>query len=356
MRFRLNEFMRVRIEDPLICDLLLERRSYRLPHPSCLPVLASIDGPLERNQIVSRFLDALAVEDDRAAEFVDKLIEAHVFWPEGYAHPLMPQVRTWREYGWTDALIFHCLTEGQSYTDVLHAKTPETPAEALSRRLRDGQLPPFWKELPGRYEKLPEPESYPSRDLADVLLSRRTHVPWSGQKLTAEQVSRVLHDANIPLVRRRCAAEEGYRDDPSALMRNIYGDLESYLIAYDVAGVEPGIYHYHPRDHALGLIAAGDFRERVRDAFVGQERAGSGSCSVLISAVWERHMFRYAGNPRGYRTMMMLIGQLAQRYLVSWTALGYTTFPTPAHYAELTDALIGSQRYEESGIYLITAG
>ncbi|WP_158718589.1 MULTISPECIES: SagB/ThcOx family dehydrogenase [unclassified Streptomyces] len=318
--------------------------------------MASIDGHVERSEIVERFRDGLAVGERQATEFVDKLIEAGVLWPEGYTHPLMPQVQTWREYGWTDALIFHCLTEGQSYTDVLHAETPETPAEALTRRLGEGQLPPFWKTLPVAYEKLPEAVDYPSRDLADVLLSRRTHVPWSGQKLTAEQVSRVLRDANIPLVKRRRAAEEGFRDDPSALMWNIYGDLETYFIAYDVAGVEPGIYHYDPRDHALGQVAAGDFREKVRDAFVGQERAGSGSCSVLISAVWERHMFRYAGNPRGYRTMMMLIGQFAQRYLVSWTALGYTTFPTPAHYPELTDALIGSRRYEESGIYLITAG
>ncbi|MFD7706646.1 SagB/ThcOx family dehydrogenase [Streptomyces sp. NPDC059786] len=355
MRYKLNEFMRIRVEEPLVCDLLLERRSYRLPSSQCLPALAAIEKPVSKAEIAMSFAETLEVSEADAGQFVDRLIGAEILVAESYTHELMPQVRTWQKYGWTDALIYHCLTEAQTYTDVIGATHAESPTESLSRRLNESSMPSLWKKLPSRYLKLPEPCEYPKRDLGEVLLARRTHVPWSGQILTAAQISRVLLDANIPLRAQRMAAEK-YREDPSVLIKNTYGDLESYLIVYDAAGIEPGIYHYDPRDHAIGLVHAGDFRNEVRSAFVGQKRAGAGSCSILLSAVWERHMFRYAGNLRGYRTLLMLIGQLAQRYLVAWTGLNYTTFPTPAHYAEQTDLLIGVARFEESGIYLITAG
>jgi SagB-type dehydrogenase family enzyme len=226
----------------------------------------------------------------------------------------------------------------------------------LARQLELHALPELWREHPVPYERLPAPTGYPDRDLGDVLLARRTHRPWTGRSLTSQHLSRVLLDANAPLVKSRLAAEREFRKRPSALLENLYGDLETYVVAYDVDGLAPGLYHYDPRDHQLGRIRSGCLREQVCTAFVGQEAASAGSCSLLITAVWKRHMVRYANNPRGYRTLMMLVGQLAQRYLVGWTAFGFRTFPTPAHYPELTDSLLGTDRFVESGIYLLTAG
>ncbi|MEU4800459.1 SagB/ThcOx family dehydrogenase [Streptomyces sp. NPDC023327] len=356
MKYSLNEFMRIRLEERPVCDLLLEGRTFRLPDARCLPVLTGIEEPVDRDWLVARFARELSRDTDDAAEFVDRLVETRILRPADSEHPLMPEVRSWQQYGWTDALIFHCLTEGRPYSDVLGAQAPEPAGSVLARRIAEQEVPPFWKHLPVPYQPLPPAVDYPDRDLADVLLSRRSHVAWSEQQLTADQVSRVLRDVNAPLVEMRRVAEQDYRTSPDVLMRNTYGDLETYVVVYDVVGLEPGIYHYAPDRHALGLVEAGDFRDRVRTAFVGQKSAGSGSCSLLISAVWERHMFRYANDPRAYRTVMTIMGQFAQRYLVAWTAFGFTTFPTPAHHPELTDALLGTDRFEESGIYLITAG
>jgi hypothetical protein len=356
MTFVLNEFMRVRLAEPLVCDLLLEGRSYKLPDIRCLPVLASVDQATDLEELTSRFARALTVEHDEAERLVDQLVAAGILRPSGSEHPLMPQVRRWEHYGWTDALIFHCLTEQRPYHDVLGAAEPHDPGVLLRERLDHRAAPPFWKKLDTDYQPLPPPAPDPDRDLAEVLLARRTHVPWSGERMSAAQVSRVLHDANVPLVELRRRAEATYRDRPSVLLENTYGDLETYLIAYDVDGIEPGVYHYDPRDHGIGAVAQGDFRERVQRAFVGQQRASSGACSLLVSVVWERHMFRYPNDPRAYRTVLTLIGQLAQRYLVAFTAQRFTTFPTPAHQPGLTDELIGTRRFVESGIYLITAG
>nr|WP_272919077.1 SagB/ThcOx family dehydrogenase [Streptomyces sp. SID7834] len=238
----------------------------------------------------------------------------------------------------------------------MDSPAPADTDSVLRDRIDKQQPPAFWKNLNVPYQPLPPAAEASDRDLGEVLLSRRSHRPWSKQKMTAQQLSRVLTDVNLPLVNQRRTAESQYLETPSALMHNSYGDIETNVIVYDVDGLEPGVYHYDPNDHGLGLIRSGDLRDEVQSAFVGQSRAGSGSCSLLLSVVWERHMYRYANNPHGYRSLMECLGQFAQRYLVAWTSLGFETFPTPAHYAALTDGLIGTKRFEETGVYLLTAG
>ncbi|MEV6987455.1 SagB/ThcOx family dehydrogenase [Sphaerisporangium sp. NPDC051017] len=254
------------------------------------------------------------------------------------------------------ALVYHCMVDRQTYTDVLGSPAPADTDDVLRARIENQQPPAFWKKINVPYEQLPTPCEAPTRDLGDVLLSRRSHRPWSKQKMTAHQLSRVLADVNVPLVALRRRAEANYQQTPSALMHNRYGDVETNVIIYNVEGLAPGIYHYDPNGHGLGLIRGGDLREDVQTAFVGQARASSGSCSLLLSVVWERHLYRYANNPHGYRSMMECLGQFAQRYLIAWTSLGFETFPTPAHYPALTDSLLGTKRFEETGIYLLTAG
>lgn len=353
----LNQFMRIRLEDPPVCDLLLERRSYQLPDSRCLSALTSINGPTSRDDIIARFRSTLSGADPgRVTTFVDALVAARVLHTPEATHELMPEVESWHRYGWTEALIFHCRTEGLPYVDVIDSPTPVRPNDVLARQMEDRPVPPFWREYPVHYEPLPTPVDYPKRDLGEVLLARRTARPQSGRPMTQQQLSRVLLDANAPLVKHRRAAEREYRSRPSALLENHFGDLETYVVAYDIDGLAPGLYHYGPREHGLGLLKPGCLRDEVRAAFVGQEAAGAGACSLLISIVWERHMFRYANNPRAYRTLMMVIARLAQRYLIGWTAFRFSTFPTPAHYPDRVDLLLGTDRFDESGIYLITAG
>lgn len=358
MKYLLNEFMRIRLEQELTCDLLLEGTSFRIPDPRLLTVLASVEVPASREDLAARIGDALTVEDSAAEHFLDQLVQAKILRPadSDHEHELLAQAKKWHHYGWTDALVFHCLSGRAAHSDVMGAEAPASPDDVLGQRLSVQDAPPFWKKLDVPYKPLPAPAAPSDRNLGEVLLSRRTHVSWSKQRLTAEHVSRVLHDANLPLVKLRRQAEAQHQEKPSTLLQNVYGDIETYLVVHDMDDIKPGVYHYDPDGHTLGIVAAGDFRDKVQAAFVGQKRAATGSCSLLLSVVWERHMFRYAGDPRAYRTMLTLMGQFAQRYLVAWTALGYTTFLTPAHYPELTDAILGTKRFEESGIYLITAG
>lgn len=355
--YRLNDFMRVRLGNPVVCDLLLENKSVQVSDTRFLSLFGRVPGGVAEPELIKVCAEVFECDAATAEDIVARLVAAGILLVVGYEHPLMPEVRQWKKYGWLDALVLHCRSEGQKYSDLVDAADAVSPDELLRERLARYGLPSFWKQVhTGRAFALPDPTEYPERDLGAVLLSRRTHVPWSGQRMNAGQVSRILLDANKPLVAMRRQAEEEYLTRPSALLENAYADLETYFVAFDVGGIPAGLYHYDPAGHRLAMVREGDLREDVRTAFTGQERAGSGSCALLLSVVWERHMMRYAGDPRAYRTVLTLVGQFAQRYLIALTAFGFTTFPSPAHQPALADDLIGTDRFEESSLYLVAAG
>lgn len=355
--YRLNEFMRVRLGNPIICDLLLESKSVSVSDARFLALFGRIQKSVTESELVKICVDVFDCDPAAAESTVTKLASLGILQDAEYRHPLMPEVQQWKKYGWLDALVLHCRSEGQSYSDVINAADSRDPDDVLRERIARHGIPSFWKQIEtDQTIVLPQPTEYPERDLGEVLLSRRTHIPWSGQQMDAGQVSRMLLDANKPLVAMRRRAEDEYYERPSALLENAYADLETYFVAFDVDGIPAGLYHYDPAGHRLSLVRAGSLREEVRTAFTGQERASSGSCALLLSAVWERHMLRYEGDPRAYRTLLTLVGQFAQRYLVALTAFGFTTFPTPAHQPTLADNLIGTNRFEESSLYLVSAG
>jgi SagB-type dehydrogenase family enzyme len=355
--YRLNEFMRIQLADPVICDLLLECKTFEISDTRFLSLFGRFQRAMDGPELAKACTEVFGCDLAAAEETVAKLISMGILQDAEHEHPLMPEVRQWKKYGWLDALVLHCHTEGQPYCDVVDAGVSMVPENLLRERIERQGQPSFWKRAEAdQVIALPKPADYPEKDLGEVLLSMRTHAPWSGKRMDAGQVSRTLLDANKPLVAMRRRAEDEYHTRPSVLLENAYVDLETYFVAFDVDGIPPGLHHYDPAGHRLSLVRPGNLREEVRAAFTGQERASNGSCALLLSAVWERHLLRYKGDRRAYRTLLTLVGQFAQRYLVALTALGFTSFPIPAHLPVHTDDLIGTNRFEESSLYLVSAG
>lgn len=353
----LNRCCRIRIDERPGIDLLLERKSFTLPSAELIAPLLESSEPRSYEAVVSSFVSAL--ENHNPADvktFVDSLLKAGVLQDALEDNPLLDEAKLWHSYGWTDALVFHCLSDEFPRSDVPGTEHFVPIEESLKEDIAIAGTPEFWRYRAQDYTALPEASDAPVRDLAEVLLARRTHQPWTGAAFSAQDLSRVLRDVNDPLLRLRQAAEDDHEGDPGALLRNTFGDLEAYVAVHDIDGIAPGLYHYDPKDHALGVIRQGDHRELLQRTFVGQTPAGQGRCAIIISVVWSRLMFKYRSNPRAYRGLMTVVGQLAQRYLVSFTGFGLTTFPTPAHVAERADALLGTDRLEESALYLVSAG
>ncbi len=156
-------------------------------------------------------------------------------------------------------------------------------------------------------------------------------------------------------MRLRNAVEEQIQDRPEVLLDSAFSALETYFFAFSIEGLPNGIYHYDLRSHSVSLLREGLFRDEVARMCIGQRKPGSGSCTFLISAVFERYMYRYR-HPRAYRNLLINVSEFAHRYILLSTALGLSTFMTPALQDEQADALLGVNGYEEAPLYVVAIG
>jgi len=87
---------------------------------------------------------------------------------------------------------------------------------------------------------------------------------------------------------------------------------EVYPIVLEIEGIEPGLYHYNVKQHALELLVPGDHRAFVRRCLVrGTPPPFDYSVVYVYTTIFERSMFRYR-EPFSYRVMSHDIGHLLE--------------------------------------------
>jgi len=108
---------------------------------------------------------------------------------------------------------------------------------------------------------------------------------------------------------------------------------EAYLLVQRVDGVEPGLYHYHPIEHALEPIR--ELEAQAATALARQFVAGQpyfADAHVLVIAVsrFLRNFWKYRNHAKAYRAITLDIGHLSQAQYLAATELGLAAFITAA--------------------------
>jgi SagB-type dehydrogenase family enzyme len=199
-------------------------------------------------------------------------------------------------------------------------------------------------EVTGITIALPEPRLDGEVSLEQSLLGRRSTRSYTGEPLTLEEVSQLLWAA------QGITNTEGHRTAPSA--GGLY-PLELYVVAGDVTGLEPGIYHYLPEHHELALVARGDIRSDLSEAALSQAWVADGAISVVMTAVYERTTTKYGD--RGIQYVHMEAGHAAQNLCLQATALGLGLVTVGAFYVEELVELLNLPD-DEIPLYVIPAG
>jgi SagB-type dehydrogenase family enzyme len=78
--------------------------------------------------------------------------------------------------------------------------------------------------------------------------------------------------------------------------------LEVCVAVGNVNGLQPGVYKYHPDDHALIKTADGDRRSDLSRAVAGQQSVKDGAIVIIISGVYERTTGKYKEHLHDERT------------------------------------------------------
>jgi putative peptide maturation dehydrogenase len=108
---------------------------------------------------------------------------------------------------------------------------------------------------------------------------------------------------------------------------------EAYLLVRHVEGIAPGLYHYHPIDHALEPIRllAPDEASALARRFVGAQAYLVGAHAFVIpTSRFRRNFWKYRNHAKAYRALVLDIGHLSQTMYLAATELGLAAFITAA--------------------------
>lgn len=191
---------------------------------------------------------------------------------------------------------------------------------------------------------LPAPRTDGPMSVEEALSRRRSVRAYAPGSLRIDEVSQLLWAA------QGVTSASGGRTAPSA---GALYPLEVLLVAGDVEGFTPGVYRYRPARHALTAVTAGDVRERLADAALGQESVRAGSASLVIAGVYARTTGKY-GN-RGRRFVDMEAGHAAQNVCLQAVASGLGTVTIGALSEEAVRQVLGLSE-DVTPLYVLPVG
>jgi SagB-type dehydrogenase family enzyme len=188
---------------------------------------------------------------------------------------------------------------------------------------------PAWPMEAGAVEKkaekgeirLPAPRLDGPMSLEKAIQGRRSVRGFSDEALTLSGLSQLLWAAygiTKPLPDGPVFLRGGLRAAPSA--GGLY-PLEIYVVAGRVSGLAAGIYRYVSEQHALVLLRAGDLRQDLCQAALGQDWIRQAPAAIVYAAVFERTTKKYGSRGRD-RYVCMDAGHSSENVYLQARALG----------------------------------
>lgn len=177
--------------------------------------------------------------------------------------------------------------------------------------------------------------------LEHLIRQRVTCRNWNTQRaLSAEDFAHTLY---------RVFAARAVNDAPGiAVMKRAVpsaGGLhptEAYLLVQNVEGVAPGLYHYHPVDHALEPLAgisANETRALALRLVAGQRHFQDAHVLIVLASRFRRTTWKYRNHAKAYRAVILDAGHLSQTLYLAATERGLAAFITAAvNEREIEDA------------------
>lgn len=119
--------------------------------------------------------------------------------------------------------------------------------------------------------------------------------------------------------------------------------LEAFVIVRNVAGLSPGIYHYHAIAHELARQPA---QSEDLDGFClrllsGQHWFASAHVMVVLVCRFGRNFWKYRNHAKAYRAVSLDVGHVSQALYTAATAKGLGAFVTAAINESEIESLLG---------------
>jgi SagB-type dehydrogenase family enzyme len=207
-----------------------------------------------------------------------------------------------------------------------------------------------------RYARVPTvalPPIASTNAFTDVLLARRTSRRYSTTPVTIQELSSLLaFTIGVQQWARTNDGEVPLKTSPSGGARH---PIECYVVARDVAGLKPAIYHYACDRHVLERIHGPVSRERIRAYVPESGYFAKASAMVFFTAVFVRQLWRYPYS-RAYRAALVEAGHVCQTFLLTATSLGLAPYCVMGLADTLVEGDLGIDGITESVLYCAGVG
>jgi len=213
-----------------------------------------------------------------------------------------------------------------------------------------------WGRQPAQYKShagvepipLPAPDGFQGLPTEQAIERRRSVRDYTGQPVTLEQLSHLLYytggiNAERWGVRLRAAPSAGA----------LY-PIEIYPLVHRVQGLEPGLYHYVVRDHALGLLRSGNLQGEITRHGLMQGFLGEANLVLVFTAIFQRLRWKYQS--RTYRYALLEAGHLGQNVYLAATSMGMGACAVGAFLDDGLNAMLGVDGQAEAAIYMLAVG
>jgi len=255
-----------------------------------------------------------------------------------------------RETHWrSTSAVLHYLSRWRGIdTEAMQRDLAESGDGDLLAKL--GPAPALVRERASAAERITLPRA--SDSPLDALLGRRVTCRNfdASRALTREQFSTVLQRAwgaravqdfapEVPLLKKGVPSAGGLHA------------TECYLLVQRVEGIAPGLYHYHPVDHALEplrLLSADEAAALARQFVAAQAYFVDAHVIAVAVSRFRRNFWKYRNHAKAYRALILDVGHISQTQYLAATELGLAAFITAAINEVDIEQAFGLDALEES--------
>jgi SagB-type dehydrogenase family enzyme len=130
--------------------------------------------------------------------------------------------------------------------------------------------------------------------------------------------------------------------------------VEIYVASGPLDGLEPGLFHYDPRAHALDRLRSGDFRSHLAEAAAGEHHVDNAAATLVLTTTYWRNAWKYRA--RAYRHAFWDSGTMLANLFAMGASLSIPARLVMGFTDDDVHRLIGVDPNRESAVALVSLG
>jgi SagB-type dehydrogenase family enzyme len=199
---------------------------------------------------------------------------------------------------------------------------------------------------------LPEKLGPLALPLDEAIVARKSVREMASCRLGLEQVATLLH-YSYGMLRDNAFTSVPARTRAVPSAGALY-PLEIYLHSANVMGLEPGLFHYSPKDRCLRVLCARDLTAKIASSTLYPRYVETAALVVFITSMFERTTWKYG--ERGYRYALLEAGHVAQNLGLVASAMGLAAFNLGGYIDREVDDLIDVDGVTQSTVCMVCIG